>query len=151
MRADDIPLPYRPLLVHERNMTMTLEQYYGCRVALRTLETFTRGGYYFRHVMLVQEDTGRPVELGAIRLNLDALPPHVRTAVLQAQTPIGRLFRENGVAYLSRPIAFMALTPNSEMMGVFWMRESRTLYGRRTEVLLDGKKIGDIVEILPPV
>ena len=35
------------------------------------------------------------------------------------------------------------------MMGVFWMREPRTLYGRQTEVSLAGKKIGDIVEILP--
>jgi hypothetical protein len=37
------------------------------------------------------------------------------------------------------------------MMGVFWMREPRTLYGRRTEVLLDGRAIGDIVEVLPLV
>jgi hypothetical protein len=31
------------------------------------------------------------------------------------------------------------------------MREPRTLYGRRTEVTLHGRKIGDIVEILPLV
>ena len=30
-------------------------------------------------------------------------------------------------------------------------REPRTLYGRRTEVLLDGRAIGDIVEVLPLV
>ncbi len=45
---------------------------------------------------------------------------------------------------------FLALTPNSEMMGVFWMREPRTLYGRQTEVLYRGQHIGDIVEVLPP-
>jgi hypothetical protein len=37
------------------------------------------------------------------------------------------------------------------MMGVFWMREPRTLYGRRTEMVHDGRKIGDIVEVLPLV
>jgi hypothetical protein len=37
------------------------------------------------------------------------------------------------------------------MMGVFWMREPRPLYGRRTEVILDGEKFGDIVEVLPLV
>ena len=37
------------------------------------------------------------------------------------------------------------------MMGVFWMRESRTLYGRRTEITCHGTKIGDIVEVLPMV
>ena len=46
---------------------------------------------------------------------------------------------------------FLAVTPNPEMMGVFWMREPRTLYGRQTEVLLDGRRIGDIVEVLPLV
>ncbi len=51
----------------------------------------------------------------------------------------------------SRPKLFLSLTPNPEMMGVFWMREPRTLYGRRTEMIHDGTKIGDIVEILPLV
>ena len=41
------------------------------------------------------------------------------------------------------------VVPNAEMMGVFWMREEKTLYGRRTEVMLDGRAIGDIVEVLP--
>jgi len=37
------------------------------------------------------------------------------------------------------------------MMGVFWMREVRILYGRRTEVIHNQTKIGDIVEVLPLV
>ena len=48
-------------------------------------------------------------------------------------------------------MAFLAITPNPEMMGVFWMREPKTLYGRRTEIVRDGAKIGDIVEVLPLV
>ena len=46
---------------------------------------------------------------------------------------------------------FLQVTPNAEMMGVFWMREPKTLYGRRTEMMQDGEKIGDIVEVLPLV
>jgi hypothetical protein len=46
---------------------------------------------------------------------------------------------------------FLAVTRNSEMMGVFWMPASRLLYGRQTEVMLGQKRVGDIVEILPPV
>jgi hypothetical protein len=53
------------------------------------------------------------------------------------------------VKYESRPVAFLAIKPNPEMMGVFWMREARTLFGRRTEMIHDGAKIGDIVEVLP--
>ena len=65
--------------------------------------------------------------------------------------PLGRLLRDGGVDYRSRPTAFLAVTPNPEMMGVFWMREPRTLYGRQTEMSIDGRKVGDIVEILPLV
>jgi hypothetical protein len=46
---------------------------------------------------------------------------------------------------------FLAVIPNPEMMGVFWMREPKTLYGRRTEMIRNGTKIGDIVEVLPLV
>jgi hypothetical protein len=48
-------------------------------------------------------------------------------------------------------MAFFELTPNAEMLGVFWMSEPQALYGRRTELTVAGDKIGDIVEILPLV
>ncbi len=67
------------------------------------------------------------------------------------RVPLGRLLRDAGVDFTSMPRQFFAVVPNPEMMGVFWMREAKTLYGRRTEVLLDGKAIGDIVEVLPLV
>src|SRR5688572_8937890 len=59
---DDIPQPYRSLLVHQNDMTLTLERHFGGRVALRALATFTNGPWYFRRVLLAQEYTGRPVE-----------------------------------------------------------------------------------------
>jgi len=70
---------------------------------------------------------------------------------LANRIPLGRLLRNEGVPFESRPLAFFELTPNSEMMGVFWMREPRRLYGRRTEIVIGRRKIGDIVEILPLV
>ena len=38
----DIPSPYRSLLVHENDMTVTLERHFGGRVALRTLSSFAK-------------------------------------------------------------------------------------------------------------
>ena len=146
---DDIPTPYRSLLVHERDMTLTLEAHFGGRVALRALSTFSKGRSYFRRVLLVQEYSGRPVEMGAIRIDTSVFEPKLRARILRNQIPLGRLLRDGGVDYRSQPRVFLAVTPHSEMMGVFWMRESRTLWGRQTEVTLAGKKIGDIVEILP--
>ncbi|HEV3215581.1 MAG TPA: hypothetical protein VGZ27_07645 [Vicinamibacterales bacterium] len=147
----DIPLPYRSLLVHANDMTLTLERYFGGRVLLRPLSTFLDRRWYFRRVLLVQESTGRPVEMGAIRILVDAFSERIRRQILENEIPLGRLLRNGGVQYESRPKAFLAVTPNSEMMGVFWMRRPRTLYGRRTEMIHEGSKIGDIVEVLPLV
>jgi hypothetical protein len=148
---DRIPQPYQSLLVHQRDMTLTLEAHFGGRVALRPLATFTVGPWYYRRVLLAQEYSGRPVEMGAIRMKLAALPRKVQADIRRNQVPLGRLLRDAGVDFTSMPREFFAVVPNPEMMGVFWMREPRTLYGRRTEVLLDGRAIGDIVEVLPLV
>jgi chorismate-pyruvate lyase len=146
---EEIPFPYRSLLVHESDMTLTLERHFGGRVVLRTLSTFTSGPWYLRRVLLVQEYSGRPVEMGAIRMKLDAFSSRIRAEIVRNEIPLGRILRDGGVDYKSRPRAFLAVTPNPEMMGVFWMREPRTLYGRQTEIIQGGQKIGDIVEVLP--
>jgi len=148
---DDIPQPYRSLLVHQRDMTLTLEAHFGGRVVLRPLSTFVNGPWYYRRVLLAQEYSGRPVEMGAIRIKLAALPRKVQAEIRRNRIPLGRILRDGGVDFTSMPREFFAVTPNPEMMGVFWMREPRTLYGRRTEVLLGGRAIGDIVEVLPLV
>ena len=148
---DDIPQPYRSLLVHQRDMTLTLEAHFGGRVVLRPLSTFVNGPWYYRRVLLAQEYSGRPVEMGAIRIKLAALPRKVQAEIRRNRIPLGRILRDGGVDFTSMPREFFAVSPNPEMMGVFWMREPRTLFGRRTEVLLDGRAIGDIVEVLPLV
>ena len=148
---DAIPLPYRALLVHDSDMTLTLERHFGGRVVLRPLSTFSLGGSYFRRVLLVQEYAGQPVEMGAIRMELDAFDAPLRRQILDNEIPLGSILRDRRFEYASRVKAFLQLMPNSEMMGVFWMREPRVLYGRRTEIVRRGRKIGDIVEVLPLV
>jgi chorismate-pyruvate lyase len=146
----DIPLPYRSLLVHESDMTVTLEQHFGGPLAVRALSTFFRAPYYYRRVLLAQEYSGRPVAMGALRLKLRVFEPAIRSRILRAEVPLGRILRDGGVDFRSQAKIFLAVTPNSEMLGVFWMREPRTLYGRQTDLIHKGVKIGDIVEILPP-
>ena len=132
-------------------MTLTLESHFGGGSACARSRPSARGRSYYRRVLLVQEYSARPVEMGAVRIDLLAFKPRIRSQILSNRVPLGRLLRDGGVDYKSRPTVFLAVTPNSEMMGVFWMREPRTLYGRQTEMSIDGRKVGDIVEILPLV
>lgn len=149
--AEQIPAPYRNLLVHHNEMTSTLERHFNGPLTVRVLSTFSKGRWYFRRVLLVVAGTGRPVAMGAVRLRLDVFAPAVRARILRQQVPLGRVLRDAGIAYGSHPTAFLRITPNAEMMGVFWMPQPQTLYGRRTEVTLGDRKIGDIVEVLPLV
>ena len=148
---EEIPLPYRSLLVHGDDMTPTLERHYGGRLVLRPLSVFTSGGSYFRRVLLVSEYAGQPVEMGAIRMVLDAFDAPIRGKILENEVPFGRVVRDGRFDCRSQPTAFLAVKPNPEMMGVFWMREPSTLYGRRTRIVRRGAVIGDIVEVLPLV
>ena len=147
----EIPLPYRSLLVHDDDMTLTLERHFGDRVVLRPLSTFSSGGSYFRRVLLVQAYSGRPVEMGAIRMKLDGFNQRLRAKILKNEVPLGRILRDGRFKYTNQVKGFLAITPNPEMMGVFWMRECRILYGRRTEIHHHDIKLGDIVEVLPMV
>src|SRR5712671_3809095 len=70
-----IPAPYNSLLVHESEMTATLERHFGGRLTVRVLASFSRGRSYFRRVLLALESTGRPVSMGAVRLRLDGFSP----------------------------------------------------------------------------
>ena len=146
-----VPPPYHGLLVHEDEMTLTLERYCGGRIAVRVLSSAVKGQSYFRRVLLVEESSARPLAMGAVRIRLDVLGARNRAKILRQREPLGRILRDGGIDFLSRPTAFFEVRPNAEMMGVFWMPESRTLYGRRTHVTLAGVRIGDIVEILPLV
>lgn len=151
VKPHDIPFPYCTLLVHDNDMTLTLERHFGGPLVVRPLSTDLTRHWFTRRVLLSQSYSGKPVEMGAIRIDLHAFRPKTRKTILANRVPLGRLLRDDGVDFRSRPRAFFSLTPNTEMQGVFWMREPRTLYGRRTEIYVDEAKIGDIVEILPLV
>ena len=90
-------------------MTLTLEAHFGGRVVLRPLSTFISGPWYYRRVLLAQEYSGRPVEMGAIRMKLAALPRKVQAEIRRNQVPLGRILRDGGVDFTSMPREFFAV------------------------------------------
>lgn len=146
--ADRIPRPYRDLLVHENEMTSTLERHFCGPVTVRVQASFERGGSYFRRVLLVVGRSDRPVALAAARIRLDAFAPEIRAQILGEQAPLGRIWRAAGIEYRSVPTAFLDVSPSADMIVTFRMCEGQALYGRQTQVRLDRDHVGDIVEIL---
>src|SRR5437016_1980426 len=60
--GEQVPEPYRSLLVHERDMTPTLEEFHGSGIHLKILRSEQRDDFYFREVALHLNGSETPVE-----------------------------------------------------------------------------------------
>ena len=149
--GEAMPEPYKSLLVHERDMTSTLEGFHQRRVRLNLIGRQVSGSDYFREVVLVLDDGGEPVEFGAIHIHLNRFEAKVRDLILAAQLPLGRILNDNQLAYVSRPKAFLRLASDRTIDRLLALRGAHILFGRRN-TLSDsvGRPLAEIVEILPP-
>jgi len=150
--GESVPEPYKTLLVHESDMTSTLEGFHGGPVALRVLSRVQQGDVYFREVVLVVEATQKPVEFGAIKIHLNQFPEAARHQILEEHWPLGRILREHGVAFESRPRGFLRMASDHLISKVLELSGAMVLYGRRNTLYnSQGEPLAEIVEILPPV
>lgn len=149
--GEALPEPYRTLLVHERDMTSTLEEFHRAGLHLRLVSRQQRGDAYFREVVLALDGKETPVEFGAIRIHLEHFPAEARQTILEERFPLGRILKDCGLRYLSRPQAFIRIASDQTINGLLGLSGAHVLYGRRNTLLSpDGEALAEIVEILPP-
>jgi chorismate-pyruvate lyase len=147
----DVPEPYRRLLVHQDDMTPTLEKFHGDTIHLKVLSRQQRDGFYFREVVLLLDQSDRPVEFGAIKLNLSLFAPAARKMILEEREPVGHILRDHLVVHSSRPKAYLRVQSDELINRVLGLTGVHTLYGRRnTHFDPQGRAMAEIVEILPP-
>ncbi len=151
IKPDEMPEPWRSLLVHQSDMTSTLENYYKEQLHIEVLARRTSENEYFREVALVLDRSGKRVEFGAIKIMLDLFPIEARQEILREQQPLGRILTAFGIAFASRPRAFLRMTPDSFIKSALNLKGRLFLHGRRI-TLVDGwdRPLAEIDEILPP-
>ena len=146
-----LPEPYRRLLVHDSDMTSTLQAFHGERLGLRVLDHYTSGGSLFRQVALFGVDSGKRVEYGAIRIELSFFEPAARERIVSGWQPLGAILAEFQVPYLSRPRRFFEIKADDFVRGALELDEPAVLYGRQNHLLAaSGLPLAEVVEILPP-
>jgi len=151
LQGEQIPEPYRSLLVHETDMTPTLEKYHGGGIHLKILHREQRDDFYFREVALLLRGSEKPVEFGANKVSLILFPPRARQMILEEQFPLGRILKDCEIGHTTLAKAFFRVTPDDLIREVFGMKKTETLYGRRATILdLQKRPLSEIVEILPP-
>lgn len=148
----EVPEPQRTLLVHQRDMTRTLEQFYRSRIQLRVLSSRREGQHYWRESALELVDSGKVVEFGAIQIFLDQFGEPWRSLILGEQRPLGGILNESGVAYTSRPSGYFRCTPDEFIRSALRINDPAVgvLYGRQNTLSgPGGAPLAEIVEILP--
>jgi chorismate-pyruvate lyase len=150
--GEEMPQPYKGLLVHSADMTPTLEAFYRQPISLSVLTREQQDYTYLREVVLKSANDSQPVEYGVIRICLNHLPAPARVCVLEEQRPLGNILQREDIAHLSWPQAFFQVQADSHLAHVLYLARPGTLYGRRN-VLLDGSRrlLAEVIEILAPV
>ena len=147
-----LPEPQRGLLVHDRDMTSTLEAFHGEAIGLEVLGRRLDGDHLLRHVLLHGVESRRIVEYGAIRIALRAFPDDARRAVLDGRAPLGAILASHRLPYESRPRRFFSVLPDPRLCRLLGLADAcDELHGRRNRLFgADGRTLADVVEILPP-
>ena len=125
--GEAVPQPYKRLLVHQNDMTPTLENFHGRDIHLRLLGRRRKGNGYFREVVLLLDGTDQPVEFGAIKIHLDRFVPEVRRQILEERRPLGHVLQECGVKHSSLQGLFAAGVGPPHQSGAAIERRQRTL------------------------
>ena len=152
-----LPEPYRALLVHESDMTSTLERFHGhtlhIEVHSSSRERTTDGhDVYCRELVLLADEVEQPVEFGAIQIFLDRVPAAVREEILAERRPLGAILNGHDVKYTSRPAGFLRFATDPFISGLLKLSGMHILYGRRNTLFTaTGERLAEIVEILPPL
>ena len=151
IEVECIPEPYRNLLVHENDMTPTLEAAYRQRIHIRMISRKVEDDVLLRQVVLVLDSDERPVEFGAIRIQLNQLPPGARQLVLDSKLPLGRLLQDFFIQHSSQPVAYFEVNADERIGEALQTPSRQRLYGRRNKLLMpSGEVLAEVVEILPP-
>lgn len=152
IEGDAMPEPYRTLLVHDGDMTPTLEQFHGSRISLKLFDKHVNGQRFSRRVALVLDSTGTSVEFGAIMINLELFPEEAQQHILDCQRPLGTILNEDVIDHQSHPAAYFRVRSDDLINETLDLQGELLLYGRQN-VLTNkaGEALAEVIEILPPL
>lgn len=146
-----VPEPYKSLLVHNHDMTPTLEAFYRADIHLEIISRHHRADAYLREVILRLERNEMAVEFGANKIHLARFPQQAQALILGEQLPLGRILKDCDVRHRTEARAFLRVASDALMATAFGLREPTLLYGRKAVISnLQGQPLSEIVEVLPP-
>lgn len=148
--ADEVPNPYRDLLVHDSLMTPGLERFYSQKATLRVVEESRQPDRYARKILLGTRGANRVVEFAIIRIEACRCAERFWDVLMEGKTPVGTILTQNNVQTRVQADTFIEVTPGPELMTHFKMNMPEVLYGRFATHYWEGEPAVQVLEILPP-
>jgi len=149
--GEEVPEPYHSLLVHDRHMTVTMEEFYGGPVAVSVVEKSQEANLYARKILLTSEKTARVVQYGIMCFNFGYCTAEVRDAILAEKTPLGRILIEHGLLRRIDVLHFIRLNTGSEITRLLGLPEPTETYGRLARLFCNERQAVELLEVAAPV
>ena len=149
--AEDVPEPYRRLLVHNEHMTVTVEDYFGGTVDVKVLACRRTGDEYARKILLGLHESGRIVQFGLVRIDLSVCPEPVRNAIVEGKTPLGRVLIQHDMLRRIEPTTFLKVKLNAKLAEWFASTVGTETFGRIGVIYTGDRPAVEVLEILAPI
>lgn len=144
----ELPQEYRRLLAHNNHMTVTLESFHESGVSVEVLESRWTPPIYQRKILLHRDRDGNCVQFGLVRLDTTTLSEVVRSEILAANQPLGRILIDHDVmrnVYLRQ---LYRVQMGWELAKYFGRNPGDIVYGRTAQIDLGGHPALQLVEIV---
>ena len=99
----------RSLLAHDSDMTSHPGEFFTAQAPLRRSGGAASSGRIFPRGRAATGRPGQRVEFGAIKIMLDLFPAEAQREILREQQPLGRILRDFGIPFSSRPGAYLRM------------------------------------------
>jgi chorismate-pyruvate lyase len=131
-------------------MTVTVEQFHGCRVDVDVLQVQAGENDYARKILLRRQSDRAVVQFGIVHLRLSLLPDDVREIVKSQQVPLGRVLMEHDVMRQVELVQLWEIKPADELCEYFGCDAGVTTYGRTALIHVGDDAAVELLEIMAP-
>ena len=107
-----------------------------------------RANWYAREITLVGSESGKVVQYGIVKLNVDTLSPNVWRQIESQSVPLGRVLIENGVLREVQLQGLWRVEAGPVLAALLDLAIDETVYGRTALIYCDGEPAIELLEIV---
>lgn len=146
--ADQVPPPFRELLVHHNHMTTTLQAFHGAAVDVRVLEEQRDGDFYRRRIVLTLSGSDRIVEFGIVRIDLSLTGEAVRKEILEQKVPLGDILSTHDILRRIEPRWYLRVSTKCPLFQELSGIAQEDVYGRVGTIYCNERPAIELLEIV---